>query len=146
MMARSEEVREAQIVSEDRNWPQRHGDTEEDRRKRDTRNLAAAKRGLVRVAMKGVAQRNCPGLQALSLRPPRFAGTEVPAPPAEAGGSHPRPKIQRSARRRCFSRAFTILATSWEWAREQMRRASGVSTTTKSCTPMAATNFFGDQK
>ena len=42
---------------------------------------------------------------------------------------------------RCSSSHLTILPTSWERSRGQISRASGVSTTTRSWTPMAATNF-----
>src|ERR1700734_4024295 len=48
----------------------------------------------------------------------------------------------------CFfsSSHLTILETSWERLRGQRRIASSVSTKTRSRTPRAATNFFGDQK
>src|SRR5450432_2111998 len=46
---------------------------------------------------------------------------------------------------RCSSSHFTILPTSWERLRGQISRASGVSTTTRSRTPMTPTNLSGLQ-
>src|SRR5580704_17093903 len=55
-----------------------------------------------------------------------------------------------AAYRRCLrffaSRDLTIFPTSCARSRGQIKRASGVSTTTKSRTPMAATNLLGLQK
>src|SRR6267378_8387923 len=45
----------------------------------------------------------------------------------------------------CSSSHFTIFPTSWARSRGQMRRASGVSTTIRSCTPITAVHFPGHE-